>query len=105
MTQHTTPSTDQQVAALTDQQRVLAATASAALGLVRVDERRSGQIGLIKEHSPLQARLRVEEGDGAEPPRLVARMTGRVRGGVEVGGQMADLLERLTEHFTAPVAD
>lgn len=82
---------------LTDQLRVIAATASAALGLVRVNEWRTGRIGLIKEHSPLQARLRVEEG------RIVARMTGRERGGREVAGGMADVLDSLAAHFEAPL--
>lgn len=82
---------------LTDQLKVVAAAASASLGLVRVDEWRTGQIGLIKEHSPLQARLRVEDG------QTVARMTGRERGGREVAGEMADVMAALVEHFEAPL--
>ena len=96
MTQTTTPSaptTDQ----LTDQMKVIAATASATLGLVRVNEWRTGRIGLIKEHSPLQARMRVEDG------QVVARMTGRGRGGREVAGGMADVLDALVDHFEAPL--
>lgn len=96
VTQTTTPSAptaDQ----LTDQMEVIAATASATLGLVRVNEWRTGRIGLIKEHSPLQARMRVEEG------RVVARMTGRERGGREVAGGMADVLDALVQHFEAPL--
>lgn len=80
---------------LTDQMKVVAAAASASLGLSQGTEWRTGQIGLIKEHSPLQARLRVEEG------RLVARMTGRERGGREVAGEMADVMAALVEHFEA----
>ena len=45
------PTTDQ----LTDQMKVVAAAASASLGLAQGTEWRTGQIGLIKEHSPLQA--------------------------------------------------
>jgi hypothetical protein len=82
---------------LTDQMKVVAAAASASLGLVRVDEWRTGQIGLIKEHSPLQARLRVEEG------QIVARLTGRERGGREVAGEMADVMAALVQHFEAPL--
>ena len=82
---------------LTDRMRVVAAAASSSLGLVRVDEWRTGQIGLIKERSPLQARLRVEEG------RIVARMTGRERGGREVAGEMADVMAALVQHFEAPL--
>ena len=100
VTQTTTPSattpaptTDQ----LTDQMKVVAATASASLGLARVNEWRTGRIGLIKEHSPLQARMRVEEG------QIVARMTGRERGGREVAGEMADVLDALVQHFAAPL--
>lgn len=102
VTQTTTPSatapapaTDQ----LTDQMKVVAATASASLGLTRVNEWRTGRIGLIKEHSPLQARMRVEGG------RIVARMTGRERGGIEVAGGMADVLDALVQHFEAPLPD
>jgi hypothetical protein len=96
VTQTTTPSTltaDQ----LTDQLKVIAATASASLGLTRVNEWRTGRIGLIKEHSPLQARMRAEEG------QIVARMTGRERGGREVAGGMADVLDALVQHFEAPL--
>lgn len=96
VTQTTTPSApaaDQ----LTDQMKVIAATASASLGLTRVNEWRTGRIGLIKEHSPLQARLRVEEG------QVAARMTGRERGGREVAGGMADVLDALVQHFEAPL--
>lgn len=82
---------------LTDQMKVIAATASASLGLTRVNEWRTGQVGLIKEHSPLQARMRVEDG------QVVARMTGRERGGREVAGGMADVLDALVEHFEAPL--
>lgn len=82
---------------LTDQMKVVAATASASLGLTRVNEWRTGRIGLIREHSPLQARMRVEEG------RIVARMTGRERGGREVAGGMADVLDALVQHFEAPL--
>ena len=82
---------------LTDQMKVIAATASATLGLVRVDEWRTGRIGLIREHSPLQARMRVEDG------QIVARMTGRERGGREVAGGMADVLDALVQHFEAPL--
>lgn len=87
------PTADQ----LTDQMKVIAATATASLGLTRVNEWRTGRIGLIKEHSPLQARLRVEEG------QIVARMTGRERGGREVAGGMADVLDALVQHFEAPL--
>lgn len=93
VTQTTAPPTAQ----LTDQMKVVAAAASASLGLVRVDEWRTGQIGLIKEHSPLQARMRVEEG------QIVARMTGRERGGREVAGEMADVMAALAAHFEAPL--
>lgn len=82
---------------MTDQMKVIAATASASLGLTRVNEWRTGQIGLIKEHSPLQARMRVEDG------QIVARMTGRERGGREVAGGMADVLDALAAHFEAPL--
>lgn len=84
-------------AQLTDQMKVIAAAASASLTLARVDEWRTGQIGLIKEHSPLQARMRVEEG------RIVARLTGRERPGREVAGEMADVMAALVEHFEAPL--
>lgn len=96
VTQTTAPSTptaDQ----LTDQLKVVAAAASASLGLARVDEWRTGQIGLIKEHSPLQARMRVEDG------RIVARLTGRERPGREVAGEMADVMAALAAHFEAPL--
>lgn len=93
VTQTTTPTTNQ----LTDQMKVVAAAASASLGLARGTEWRTGQIGLIKEHSPLQARLRVEDG------RLVARLTGRERGGREVAGEMADVMAALVQHFEAPL--
>ncbi len=82
---------------LTDQMKVIAATASASLGLTRVNEWRTGRVGLIKEHSPLQARMRVEDG------QVVARMTGRERGGREVAGGMADVLDALMQHFEAPL--
>lgn len=88
-----TPTADQ----LTDQLKVVAAAASASLGLSRVDERRTGQIGLIKEHSPLQARMRVEDG------QIVARLTGRERPGREVSGEMADVMAALVQHFEAPL--
>lgn len=88
------PTADQ----LTDQMKVIAA-ASASLGLTRVNEWRTGRIGLIKEHSPLQARMRVEEG------QVVARLTGRERGGREVAGGMADVLDALVQHFEAPLPD
>lgn len=87
------PTTDQ----LTDQMKVVAAAAAAALGLAWGTEWRTGQVGLIKEHSPLQARLRIEDG------RLVARMTGRERGGREVAGEMADVMAALVTHFEAPL--
>ena len=96
VTQTTTPpapTTDQ----LTDQMKVIAATASATLGLTRVNEWRTGRVGLIKEHSPLQARMRLEDG------QIVARMTGRERGGREVAGGMADVLDALVQHFEAPL--
>ena len=93
LTSTPTPTADQ----LTDQLKVVAAAASASLGLARVDEWRTGQIGLIKEHSPLQARMRVEEG------RIVARMTGRERPGREVSGGMADVMAALVQHFEAPL--
>ena len=83
------PTADQ----LTDQMKVVAAAASASLGLAMGTEWRTGQVGLIKEHSPLQARLRVEDG------RLVARLTGRERGGREVAGEMADVMAALVAHF------
>lgn len=82
---------------LTDQMKVIAATASASLGLTRVNEWRTGQVGLIQEHSPLQARMRVEDG------QIVARMTGRERGGREAAGGMADVLDALVQHFEAPL--
>lgn len=85
------PTTDQ----LTDQMKVIAAAASTSFGLSMGTSWRTGQVGLIKEHSPLQARLRVEDG------RLVARMTGRERGGREVAGGMADVMAALVEHFGA----
>ena len=88
VTQTTTP-TDQ----LTDQMKVVAAAASASLGLSWGTEWRTGQVGLIKEHSPLQARLRGEDG------RLVARLTGRERGGREVAGEMADVMAAIVHHF------
>lgn len=99
MTTTTTPSvtprpTDDQ---LTDQMNVIASIASIALDLVRVNEWRTGRIGLIKEHSPLQARMRVEDG------QIVARMTGRERGGREVAGEMADVLDAISVHFVAPL--
>lgn len=99
VTQTTTPSTTSTLTddQLTDQLKVIAATASATLGLVRVDEWRTGRIGLIKEHSPLQARMRAEEG------QIVARVTGRERGGREVAGGMADVLDALVQHFEAPL--
>lgn len=95
VTQTTTPAPT--TAQLTDQMKVVAAAASASLGLARGAEWRTGQIGLIKEHSPLQARMRVEEG------RIVARMTGRERGGREVAGEMADVMAALVQHFEAPL--
>lgn len=95
MTQTTAPAPT--TAQLTDQMKVVAAAAAASLGLARVDEWRTGQIGLIKEHSPLQARMRVEEG------QIVARMTGRERGGHEVAGGMADVMAALVQHFEAPL--
>lgn len=95
MTQTTAP--DLTDGRLTDQLKVIAAAASTSLGLVRVDEWRTGQIGLIKEHSPLQARMRVEDG------RIVARLTGRERPGREVSGEMADVLDALVQHFEAPL--
>lgn len=82
-------------AQLTDQMKVVAASAS--LDLTRVDEWRTGRIGLIQEHSPLQARMRVEDG------QLVARMTGRERGGREVAGEMAEVMAALVAHFEAPL--
>ena len=82
---------------LTDQMKVVAAAAAASLGLSWGTEWRTGQVGLIKEHSPLQARMRVEDG------RLVARLTGRERGGREVAGEMADVMAALVEHFEAPL--
>lgn len=96
VTQTTTPSAptaDQ----LTDRMKVVAAAASASLGLVRVNEWRTGRISLIREHSPLQARLRVEDGE------LVARLTGRERRAPEVSGGMADVMAALVEHFEAPL--
>ena len=95
VTRTTTPAPAPTADQLTDQMKVVAAAASASLGLSMGTEWRTGQIGLIKEHSPLQARLRVEEG------RLVARMTGRERGGREVAGEMADVMAALVEHFGA----
>lgn len=82
---------------LTDQMKVVAAAASASLGLAWGTEWRTSQVGLIKEHSPLQARLRVEDG------RLVARLTGRERGGREVAGEMADVMAALVAHFESPL--
>lgn len=93
VTQNTTPTADQ----LTDQMKVVAAAASASLGLAQGTEWRTGRIGLIKEHSPLQARMRVEDG------QIVARMTGRERGGREVAGEMADVMAALVAHFEAPL--
>ena len=78
---------------LTDQMKVVAATASASLGLTRVN----GRSGLIKEHSPLQARMRLEDG------QLAARLTRRERGGREVAGEMAEVMAALVEHFGAPL--
>lgn len=95
--QTTTPSVPPTADQLTDQMKVIAATASASLGLTRVNEWRTGRIGLIKERSPLQARMRVEDG------QIVARMTGRERGGREVAGGMADVLDALVQHFEAPL--
>lgn len=101
MTQTTAPApapiTDQLTDQLTDQMKVVAAAASASLGLSWGTEWRTGQVGLIKEHSPLQARMRVEDG------QVVARMTGRERGGREVAGGMADVLDALVQHFEAPL--
>jgi hypothetical protein len=100
VTQTTTPSATTPAPTadqLTDQMKVVAATASASLGLTRINEWRTGRIGLIKERSPLQARMRVEEG------QIVARMTGRERGGREVAGDMADVLDALVQHFEAPL--
>ena len=93
VTQTTTPDLTPTADQLTDQMRVIAAAASASLGLSWGTEWRTGQVGLIKEHSPLQARLRVEDG------RLVARLTGRERGGREVAGEMADVMAAIVEHF------
>lgn len=94
VTQTTTPSDTPLTAdQLTDQMKVVAAAASASLGLSWGTEWRTGQVGLIKEHSPLQARLRVEDG------RLVARLTGRERGGREVAGEMADVMAVIVQHF------
>lgn len=93
VTQNTAPTADQ----LTDQMKVVAAAASTLLDLARVDEWRTGRIGLIKEHSPLQARMRVEDG------QIVARLTGRERGGHEVAGEMADVMAALVKHFEAPL--
>lgn len=90
-----TPTADQ----LTDQMKVIAAAASTSLGLAWGTEWRTGQIGLIREHSPLQARMRVEDG------RIVARLTGRERGGREVAGEMADVMAALVQHFEAPLPD
>ena len=95
VTRTTTPAPAPTADQLTDQMKVIAAAASASLGLSMGTEWRTGQVGLIKEHSPLQARLRVEDG------RLVARMTGRERGGREVSGEMADVMAALVEHFGA----
>ena len=99
VTQTTTPSATPTPTAdqLTDQMKVIAAAASASLGLAWGTEWRTGQIGLIREHSPLQARMRVEDG------RIVARLTGRERGGREVAGEMADVMAALVEHFEAPL--
>lgn len=95
MTQTTAPAlTDGR---LTDQLKVIAAAASTSLGLVRVDERRTGQIGLIKEHSPPQSRMRGEDG------QIVARLTGRERPGREVSGEMTDAMAALVQHFEAPL--
>ena len=41
--------------------------------------------------------MRVEDG------RIVARLTGRERGGREVAGEMADVMAALVEHFEAPL--
>lgn len=87
-----TPTVDQ----LTYPLKAVAAAASASLGLARVDERRTGQIGLVKEHSPLQARMRVEEG------QIVVRTTGRERPGRGVAGEVADVMAALVAHFEAP---
>ena len=76
------------------QMRVTAVTASAALGLEMVHEWRTGRYGLIKAHSPLQARLGLDGGDA-----ITARMTGAEGGPVEVSGAMCDVLEALTQHF------
>ena len=97
VTQTTTPSATPTTDQLTDQMKVVAAAASASLGLSWVTEWRTGQVGLIREHSPLQARLRVEDG------RLVARLTGRERPGREVVGEMADVMAALVRHFEAPL--
>jgi hypothetical protein len=80
---------------LEDQMRVTAVTASAAMGLEMVHEWRTGRYGLIKAHSPLQARLGLDGGAGV----LTARMTGAEGGPVEVSGAMCDVLEALTQHF------
>lgn len=93
VTQDTTPDPTPTADQLTDQMKVVAAAASASLGLAQGTEWRTGQVGLIKEHSPLQARLRVEDG------RIVARLTGRERPGREVAGEMADVMAALVEHF------
>ena len=77
------------------QMRVTAVTASAALGLEMVHEWRTGRYGLIKAHSPLQARLGLDEEAGV----LTARMTGAGSGPVEVSGAMCDVLDALTQHF------
>lgn len=82
---------------LTDQMKVTAAAAAASLELTRVNEWRTGRVGLIKERSPLQARMRVEDG------QVVARLTGRERGGREVAGEMAEVMAALVEHFEAPL--
>lgn len=79
------------------QMRVTAVTASAALGLEMVHEWRTGRYGLIKAHSPLQARLGIDEEVGV----LTARMTGAEGGPVGVSGAMCDVLEALTQHFAA----
>ena len=41
--------------------------------------------------------MRLEEG------RTVARMTGRERGGREVAGSVADVLDALVRHFEEPL--
>lgn len=93
VTQATTPDPALTADQLTDQMKVVAAAASASLGLSWGTEWRTGQVGLIREHSPLQARLRVED------DQIVARLTGRERGGREVAGEMADVMAALVAHF------